>query len=264
MVSVSPNSEIQSDAHQVQSTGKESTVFHQLDSLSIFFPMYNEEENVAAMLDAALQVVPRIARKYEIIIINDGSTDHTQLRANNYAKKYDNITVISHKKNKGYGASLRTGFSHAQYEWVFFTDGDQQFDLREIQVFIPYTKTYKAIIGYRENRAEGWSRHLNATIFKLFIDMLFRLHVKDIDCAFKLLKTDVIHSLKLESNGAIITAEFLYKLKKKNIPFKQLPVTHLPRQHGASTGANLGVIMKAMVEFARMYLKMKREMMRVE
>lgn len=232
-----------------------------LSSLTVFFPMFNEEKNVGPMIESAIEILPRITKKYEVIVVDDGSTDDTRKIAQKYQRKNQNVKIITHKMNLGYGASLRTGFAAARYDWVFFTDGDQQFDMQELFSFVTFSKKYDVIIGYRKNRAEGWMRHFNASLFKLFIDLLFRLHVKDIDCAFKLIKSDVIRAIHLESDGAMINAEFLYKLKKNHISVKQLPVSHYLRQHGDPSGANFNVIVKAMVEFARMYIKIKSEML---
>jgi glycosyltransferase involved in cell wall biosynthesis len=167
------------------------------------------------------------------------------------------LRLVSHKDNLGYGASLRTGFNACRYDWIFYTDGDAQFDMTELTKFIPYTQEYEVILGYRQNRAEGWSRVLNAKLFKLYIDVLFRVGVKDIDCAFKLMRADLIQNLDLFSTGAFICAEYLYKLKKQGVRFKQLPVKHLPRRYGQPTGARPDVIIKALLDAMRLYLKMK-------
>jgi hypothetical protein len=129
--------------------------------------------------------------------------------------------------------------------------------MTELTKFIPYTQEYEVILGYRQNRAEGWSRVLNAKLFKLYIDVLFRVGVKDIDCAFKLMRADLIQNLDLFSTGAFICAEYLYKLKKQGVRFKQLPVKHLPRRYGQPTGARPDVIIKALLDAMRLYLKMK-------
>jgi len=142
-------------------------------------------------------------------------------------------------------------------DWIFFTDADLQFDIKELESFIPYTEKYKVILGYRTSRAEGFRRALNARLLKIFVDILFRVHVRDIDGAFKLLKADVIKSLELNSNGAFISSELLYKLKKKRVRFKQLPVAHYQRRWGNPTGANWKVIARAMHDATLLYWNMK-------
>lgn len=228
-----------------------------LSSLSVFFPCFNEAANVPLFVAEALKVLPTVAHKFEIIIVDDGSTDGTSQVAKLLARPDRRIRVIRHRRNQGYGMALRSGFTAAKYDWVFFTDGDLQFRLRELKKFVPETKKYRVIIGYRQHRADGGLRVFNARLFKTYIDILFRLHVKDVDCAFKLLKTKTIQKLKLESTGAFISAEFLYKLKKQGEPFQQIPVKHLPRLHGQPTGNRPKVVIKAGWEAFRLYCRMK-------
>lgn len=228
-----------------------------LSSLSIFFPCFNEEKNVPLFVEEALKLLPQIAKKYEIIIVNDGSTDHTLSVAKKLKKEHAEIQIVNHAKNRGYGASLKSGFETSQYEWVFFTDGDLQFSLDQIKEFLPFTDKSEVIIGYRKTRADGALRMTIAKMYKLFVDVLFRLHVKDIDCAFKLFSKRVLNLVELESEGAFISAELLYKLKKKKIRFKQLPVDHYQRRFGSPTGNSVKVIIKACKESLRLYLHMK-------
>jgi glycosyltransferase involved in cell wall biosynthesis len=230
-----------------------------LPSLSIFFPCYNEEQNIGLLIQQAQELAPQIASKHEILVINDGSVDKTAQVVKHLAQNDEHIRLIEHPKNLGYGMSLRTGFANAKSEWVFFTDGDGQFDLNQLKEFIPATRSSTVVIGYRTNRAEGSLRALNARLFKLFIDVLFRVHVRDIDCAFKLLKTDLIQSLPLQSSGAMISAEILYRLKKKHLKVTQLPVRHLPRKYGQPSGNNIKVILKAFYEAFRLYASMKKQ-----
>lgn len=228
-----------------------------IKTLSVFFPVFNEEKNIPLFVNEILDILPNIADKFEIIIINDGSNDSSKKIAENISRKYKNIKIVNHKKNLGYGAALKTGFKASIYEWVFFTDGDLQFDISQIKNFIKETDKFDVIIGYRKNRADGKIRTLNANLFKLYINMLFRLHVKDIDCAFKLIRAKKIKELDLISSGAFTTAEFLYKLKKKGINFKQLPVSHYQRRFGKQSGNNPKVIIKAGLEALKLYAQIK-------
>jgi glycosyltransferase involved in cell wall biosynthesis len=228
-----------------------------ISSISAFFPCLNEEKNVPIMVEALSQLLPTLAKDYEIIIVNDGSTDSTKKVAQLLTAKDKHIKLVNHAQNLGYGASIISGIKKAQYEWIFYTDGDAQFNVQQLKSFLPHTGQYDIIIGHRQNRADGQLRALNAKLFKIFIDLLFRVHVKDIDCAFKLLKSETVKSLPLISHGAMVSAEMLYRLKKKSVPFKQLPVQHLPRQYGKPTGNNPKVIIKAITEALRLYAHMK-------
>lgn len=228
-----------------------------LKSLSIFFPVFNEEANLEVLLNQALRIIPELAKQYELLIINDGSTDDSLKIAQKMAKKHPEVRVISHPNNLGYGEVLKTGIKQSQCEWIFWTDSDLQFDLAELANFIKESQKHQAIIGYRKKRVEGIFRHFNANLFKLYIDLLFRIQVKDIDCAFKLFRADLLKKLKLSSGSAFTSAEILYLLKKKGVKFKEIPVTHYPRLYGQATGANLGVIAKACLEALTTYLKIK-------
>lgn len=228
-----------------------------LKSLSVFFPVYNEEANLEVLIGQALRIIPSLAKKYELLIINDGSTDDSLKLAQKLSKENESIRVISHKFNKGYGEVLKTGIRKSQYEWIFWTDSDLQFDLGELANFVKETNKYEAVIGYRKKRVEGLKRYFNASLFKLYIDLLFRIHVRDIDCAFKLFKTDLLKKLKLSSGSAFTSAEILYRLKKKNVKFKEVAVTHYPRLYGQATGANFRVIIKACFEALTTYLQIK-------
>lgn len=228
-----------------------------LESLSVFFPIYNEVANLAPLIEVAEQVLPDLAKKYECLLINDGSNDGSAELAENLIEGKKHWRLISHPKNLGYGEVLKTGIREAKYQWLFFTDGDLQFDLGELSRFLAYTEKFSVIIGYRQERAEGWRRSLNASLFKIYIDLLFRLHVKDIDCAFKLIKTDLLKNLELNSGSAFTSSEILYRLKKTGVKFKELPVKHYPRRYGKASGANLKVIVKACYQALKTYLKIK-------
>lgn len=228
-----------------------------LESLSVFFPCFNEEKNIKPLVGDFLKILPQCAKKFEILIINDGSTDNTRKIAEKVAANHKEISVINHPKNIGYGAAIQSGISHSQYDWLFFTDGDRQFDISQLTDFIPHTKDFEAIIGYRKKRADGQMRVINARLFKMYVDIIFRLHVKDIDCAFKLLKTKRVQKFSYISSGAMISTEILYRLKKQHLPFKQLPVTHLPRKYGQPTGNNLKVVIRAGIETIKLYYYLK-------
>ena len=228
-----------------------------LSSLSVFFPAFNEHATLPILLTEALKVFPQFAHKLEILVIDDGSTDRSVQIVKKFAKHHPEVKIFSHPKNLGYGAALRTGIRLAKYDWIFFTDADMQFDFSDFAHLVKHAPLSSVIIGWRKNRAEGIRRELNAKLFKIYIDLLFRLGVKDIDCAFKLFRREVVQSVQLETTGAFTTSELLYKLKKMGIKFVEEPVTHYPRRFGKPTGANLGVIVKAVWEAFFAYLKMK-------
>ena len=225
-----------------------------ISSLSVFFPCYNEESNVKKTIIAALKLLPQICKDYEIIIVDDGSSDGTKNRVKKLQNKYpDKIKLFSHKVNLGYGAALKTGFKESKKDWIFFTDGDGQFNMSELKLFLPHTSSFDVIIGYRKKRAEGFKRWLNAHLFKIAVQSLFNIKVTDIDCAFKLIKRSALKNISLSSDGAMISSELLYKLKKNGYQWKEIGVNHYLRLSGKATGSNIKVIIKAFIELFSLF-----------
>ena len=231
-----------------------------IPELSVFFPSYNEEKNIECTIMAALKVAPEVSDKYEIIAINDGSSDRTGEIINGLAKKYKTVKAIHHKRNRGYGAAFKSGFYSAKYKWIAFTDSDGQFDFSEIVNFIKKQKETGAdlVIGYYKKRRVSFSKILTSRVWEFMIFVFFRLHVRDIDTGFKFVSKEVINSIpKLESErGAFISSEFLVKAKKQGFKIVEIPVTHYPREKGAGTGRNLNVIAGSFLDLVRLWKKL--------
>jgi len=209
-------------------------------NLSIVFPAYNEEKNIVACLEAALPFVK--THNAEIIVIDDGSQDKTAV----LVQSYTHVKLIQHNENRGYGAALRTGFAHSKGKWIFFTDSDLQFRLDELHEFWRYTTEYDVIIGYRYPRKDPRYRILYAKVWAVLVNHAMKISIRDVNCAFKLIKNDALSALSLEAKGAAINAEILKKLSSKRII--QLPVSHYPRAQGIQTGAKFTVILRALWE----------------
>src|SRR3989344_5649701 len=167
-----------------------------LPELSIFFPFWNEEENIEIVVKNAIKVADTISDKWEIIMVNDGSVDKTQEIAENLAKDNKNLRVISHQPNRGYGAALKEGFFNAKYKYIVFTDGDGQFDFSEVEKFTENIYHADLVIGYRKKRQDhNLGKRLLFMYFLKFWDfMLFRFSFKDIDCAFKMLTKQALET----------------------------------------------------------------------
>lgn len=225
-----------------------------MKSISIVFPAYNEAENLKIVLKEALSVANDLNIPYEVIVVNDGSSDNTLEVVKKFQKKNKNLKLINHEFNRGYGQTLLDGFSAGRHEWIFFSDSDRQFDLKEINKLKPYTNEADLVIGYRENRKDKKRRKFNAYLFKLTARMIFSLKFKDIDCAFKLIKKEVLDEIELESTSALINTELLHKSQNKKYKIVEVPVTHYPRTQGKATGANPIVIGRAIKE--GMYLRL--------
>ncbi|OGL42490.1 MAG: cell wall biosynthesis glycosyltransferase [Candidatus Schekmanbacteria bacterium GWA2_38_11] len=231
--------------------------FNKKLNISVFFPCYNEEKNLESLTNSILNFLPAISDQYEVIIVNDGSKDRTREIAETLSKKNHHVKVFNHETNLGYGAALKTGFKNAKFDYIFFTDGDNQFDIKEIERFIPFSQEFDVVAGYRINRRDNFIRRLNATSFKMFVRMLFGLQIRDLNCAFKLFKKKVIDAIDIESTGAFINAEILIKAKKKGFTMTEVGVTHYPRQWGTQTGANPKVIFRAFCDLFKLHQKLK-------
>lgn len=228
-------------------------------SLSIFFPAFNEEENVRPSALEALKVASEITDDYEVIIVNDGSTDKTGEIIDDLAKKYPHFRAVHHKSNQGYGGAVWTGITNSTKDLIFFTDVDLQFKIEELKKFIPYIADYDAVIGYRAPRRDPFMRLVNAWGWKVMINFLFNLGVKDIDCAFKLFHKDIFKKVNVTSRGAMISAEMLIRIKKGGFKIKELPVGHYPRRAGSPTGAKPAVIARAFKELLKVHKELKKE-----
>jgi|Deesub1362A_J573_1020465.scaffolds.fasta_scaffold01035_9 glycosyltransferase involved in cell wall biosynthesis len=228
-------------------------------SLSVFFPCYNEEKNIGKLLEKTIRFLPTIADDYEIIVVDDGSKDSTPEVVQSFAKKHSQVRLVRHETNKGYGAAVRTGFESAQKEYIFFTDGDNQFDITEITKLLPYIKDYDIVAGYRLKRRDNFIRKINEFCFNRLVRFLFGLKIKDLNCAFKIYKKEVIKSLKLRSNWGFINSELLIRARKRGYTIKEVGVTHYPRQWGTQTGANPRVVFGSLYELFRLRKELKTE-----
>ena len=225
-----------------------------LPRLSIFFPFWNEEDNIASVVERALVIAPTVAEKFEILIIDDGSSDKTPEIAEKLARKHENIRCIRHSVNRGYGAALKTGFENAKYDPVVFTDGDLQFNFSQVTKFIEQIDSADIVIGYREKRKDKFFRHILMALLKIWDFIFFRFHVRDIDCGFKMFRRSALEAIMpLRSEGAMITTEILAKAHAKKLRIKEVGVTHYPRKFGESSGGNIPVIIRAMLETFILY-----------
>lgn len=232
-----------------------------MDSVSVFFPTYNEEGNIKNTVTRAVGVLNKRFKKWEIIIVNDGSSDDTFKIASDLSKNEPRIRVVNHKTNKGYGASLQSGFYNSRYEWIVFTDSDGQFDIAEIDNFIKKQSETNAdlVIGYYKKRQVSKFKVITSKMWEIAVMVLFKLKVNDIDCGFKLIRKEVIEKIpKLESErGAFISSEFLIKAKKAGFKIVEVPVTHFPRTQGKGTGRDIRVIFKSFVDLFRLWRKLR-------
>ncbi len=229
-----------------------------LQELSLFLPAYNEEKVITQTIIKADAILKKVADKYEILVVNDGSTDKTEEVINQVIKKNPNVRMITHNPNKGYGGALKTGLYESKYKYISFIDADGQFDYSEIGKFINYINDYDLVIGYRQNRADSSLRIGTAHLLKLWNLFWFGFWVKDADCGFKLIKKEVVDRLpKLKTESAITETEFLIRAKRAGYKFKEIPVNHYPRTTGKSTGGDFRVIFRAVKETFQLWWALK-------
>jgi glycosyltransferase involved in cell wall biosynthesis len=221
-------------------------------SLSVFFPCYNEADNIGRVVKSAVTVLSQLVGQWEIIIVNDGSKDATARVADALAAGDDRIKVVHHQTNLGYGLALRSGFAAATKEYVFYTDGDGQFDMRELDRLLGLLGQADIISGYRRNRSDGLVRRINAACWGMLVQRMLRFNCRDVDSAFKIYKREIFDRIKLKSTGALIDAEVLARACRLGYTIKTVPVSHLPRLAGRQTGASVGVIVKAFRELLQL------------
>ena len=231
-------------------------------SISAILPAYNEEAVIERSVRHVVEVLRTLTDDFEVVVTNDGSKDKTGQILNRLAA-YDkslNLKVVTHERNRGYGAALASGFDAATKELIFFTDGDKQFDVAELADFLPAMDNQTdMVIGWRKQRADPPMRLLNAWGWKQLVNLLFGYTARDIDCAFKLFKRDVWQTLTIQAHGATFSAEFLIKARRRGYRITELPVTHLPRTAGNATGAKPAVIARAFAELIRLRWTLLRE-----
>ncbi len=226
-------------------------------SVSAFFPAHNEVENIAPLTEKTVRVLSEHLDDFEVLIINDGSTDGTKEKADELAEKYPEVKAIHHQINRGYGGAVKTGIASCTKEWIFFTDGDGQFDTNEIPLLLEHTGEYDAVVGYRMNRQDPIHRKLFAFCWGTLIRILFGFRVKDLDCAFKLLRREYFEGLELKAEGAVISVEIFSILKRNNARIKQVGVHHYPRLAGEQSGGSVKVVARAFKELLLLFKRLK-------
>jgi len=218
-------------------------------ALSVVLPAYNEAANLRATVEGALEVLRGLGGRFEVIVVDDGSRDGTGALADALARATPEIRAVHHPHNRGYGAAIRSGFTAATLPWLFFTDADGQFDLRELPTLLSETARADVVAGYRLRRQDPWFRRLYAFLFgRVLVRAVLGVRVRDLNCAFKLIRRDLVAGLDLKSDGALINAELLGKAKRAGARIVEAGVHHFPRRVGTQTGGNPRVIVRAFRE----------------
>ena len=224
--------------------------------LTFFFPAFNEEENVDTTVRRALdEIGPLVDGSIEVLVVDDGSTDRTPELADALAAT-DTRVRVHHQENRGYGGALRAGFQHARGELISFSDGDLQFDLREMELLLTRLanaqRPVDVVIGYRKKRRDPPHRIFIAKTYNAIVSALFGLRVRDIDCAMKVFRREVFDGLRLTTDSPFLSAELLIKLRARGERMAQVGVTHYPRAAGTNTGASFRKILRTFRDIGRL------------
>lgn len=232
-------------------------MYHPKGGISVFFPAFNDEKTIGPLVSQALTLLPRVTDDYEVLVINDGSRDSTQEVLQELARGSNHVKLIRHERNIGYGAALRSGFSHSTKELIFYTDGDGQYDVRELSTLLNLmTGDCDVVNGYKISRSDATYRKIAGAVYNLLARLMFRLPIRDVDCDFRLIKRSAIRSIDLTSSGGAICVELIYKLRKRGCVFAETPVHHYPRAHGSSQFFTLRHVSRATRDFCTLWLRL--------
>ncbi len=225
--------------------------------LSLVLPAYNEDANIEYVVRRAIAVLPAFADTIEIIVVDDGSRDKTAAIAARLAAADDRVRLARHARNRGYGAALTTGFRASTGDFVMFMDADRQFDIGDVRLLAPFAEEYDIVAGFRMERSDPLHRRVFAEMFNVAVRVLFGVHLRDIDCAFKLFRGDMLRSLPLTAPGALINTEIQAKARRQGARLQQVGVHHYPRVAGNPTGGSPRVIVRAMGETMTLWWRMR-------
>ena len=216
--------------------------------VSAVLPAFNEEGNLTTCVGRVVRALQANTSAHEVIVVDDGSRDGTAAILEGLERSTPTLRVLRHAANRGYGAALRSGFDAARYEWIFMMDADNQFDPEEVARLLAEEAEADIVASYRRRRRDPLLRRLNALAFFTLVRLLFGRLVRDVNCAFKLIRRDLLRQLDLQSSGALINTELLVKARRFEARIVEVPVEHFPRESGRQTGANPRVVLRAFAE----------------
>lgn len=219
-----------------------------LSSVSVFFPCYNDAGTIPTMILRALKVLPEITDDYEVIVINDGSQDDSAQVLDALAARFDHLRIIHRTQPSGYGGVLRGGFAAATKDWVFYTDGDAQYDARELALLAAQVHDgIDMVNGYKIKRHDPFHRVVIGLAYQYFVKLMFGLTIRDVDCDFRLMKRAIFSHICLESTTGTITFEMVKKIQDAGYKIVEVPVHHWYRQYGESQFFNFPRVFRTLV-----------------
>lgn len=229
-------------------------------SLSIVLPAYNEEAVITTTVHSCLRTAERLGLSVQVLVVDDGSRDRTGAMVDALAAADSRVVALHHASNRGYGATMVSGFNAAQGELLFYMDSDGQFDIADIATLLKYAEQQpgQVVLGYRAHRRDPLPRLFFSWGWKQIARIVLGLHgIRDIDCAFKLFPTPLVQACDINAKGPTFNAELLVKLQRMHIPMVQVPVRHFPRMHGKATGVSLRIIVRAFQELVHLRLHLR-------
>ncbi|MCL5970080.1 MAG: glycosyltransferase family 2 protein [Patescibacteria group bacterium] len=228
-----------------------------IKNLSIFFPAYNDSQILPLLIKKTIKTAGGVSNKFEIIVVDDGSKDNTVEVVEDLMKKFPFIRLVKHKKNSGYGSSLSTGFKNAKYDWVFYTDGDGQYDPSELSKLVDKIDSKTDVVnGYKIGRSDNFTRRLVGHTYNTFVHRFYDIPISDIDCDFRLIRKSYIEKLKINSRSGTVCLELILKLKDKGARFKEVGVNHYPRPYGKSEFFKFRNILKTLIDNIKFHLEL--------
>ncbi len=217
-------------------------------SLTLFFPCYNDAGTIGSMIAAADLVASEYTSDYEILVVDDGSSDSSRRLLEQLSRKYSHLKLIFHEKNQGYGAALRSGFCNATKELVFYTDGDGQYDVFDLRHLLPIMQPgVDAVNGYKISRNDPFYRILIGETYVFLMRLLFNFHIRDVDCDFRLMRRRIFDSIELKHSSGVICLEMVKKTELAGYRFAEYPVSHYHRRYGRSQFFKFGRLLRTAV-----------------
>jgi glycosyltransferase involved in cell wall biosynthesis len=227
-------------------------------SITAFFPCYNDAGTIASMVIVADRTLRGLADEYEIIVGNDGSTDHSVTILRELEQHYPRLRVLDHPRNLGYGGNLRSLFAAATKDLIFYTDGDAQYDPAELtKLYEHLTPDIDVVQGWKIERHDPLHRKIIGRVYHHFVRYWFGLHLRDVDCDFRLFRRHVLESFPLESTSGCITVEMMTRIEQAGFRVRQVPVHHYHRAYGQSQFFNVSRVARTLSELARLWLILK-------
>jgi glycosyltransferase involved in cell wall biosynthesis len=225
--------------------------------LSIFFPAYNDAGTIASLALVAHMTARRITDDHEVIVVDDGSPDHTGELLDELAGHFPWLKVVHHERNRGYGGALRTGFAAASKELVFYTDGDAQYDPRELaSLYAAFGPDVDFVNGYKITRHDPLHRVVIGRVYHWFVKIAFGLKLRDVDCDFRLMRRSVFEKVSLTRSSGVICVELMKKVQDHGFRVAQVPVHHFHRSYGKSQFFNFPRVARTLVDLSRLWLEL--------